>query len=183
MTLGRRTLLALLVIVLFCSGWSIAHQEVGIDLKQDAVRWERAPAIVKVDRQEITKARRSPEVAGARWSTAEYWANSAALPPLPDQTKIVELSQESREDVRQTVVKLESRLSPVELSTFYTSALVADWILYRDTLSADLGWNGVFLQAGPNERSLGIFAVVSDLHTAGSGKIQTIISILLAEEV
>ena len=118
---------------------------------------------------------------GGSDTTSSYRAVSPSLPSLPAGSKVIDVEQEEGNGLREIVVKLETGLTPIELSTFYTDELVEDWIIYRDTLTEGTGWNGVFLQYGDTERRLGVFGVVKSRGIGATGGTATAVSMLLVE--
>lgn len=105
------------------------------------------------------------------------------LPPVPPGGEIVGLDIQTGDGLRETVVKLESYLSPLQLATFYTDALVDDWIIYRDDLSGNAGWSGVFMQIGDIERRMGVFTAAQRWSDLKEAPVATSISIILVEEI
>lgn len=114
-------------------------------------------------------------------AVSSYRAASSSLPSLPVGSKVIAVEQDENNGLRETVIKLETVLTPIELSTFYTGELVEDWMIYRDTLTEGTGWNGVFLQYGDIERRLGVFGVVRSRGVGAGGGIVTVVSMLLVE--
>lgn len=118
---------------------------------------------------------------GGSGLASSYRAASSSLPSLPVGSQVIEVEQEDGNGLRETVVKLETGLAPIELSTFYTDELVDDWIIYRDTLTEGMGWNGVFLQYGEVERRLGVFTVVKSRGGSETEGVVTTVSMMLLE--
>ncbi len=114
-------------------------------------------------------------------AVSSYRAASSSLPSLPVGSKVIVVEQDEKNGLRETVIKLETVLTPIELSTFYTDELVGDWMIYRDTLTEGMGWNGVFLQYGEIERRLGVFGVVRSRGVGADRGIVTTVSMLLVE--
>ena len=131
------------------------------------------------DRGVLTQNR--PRSYGGSAMALSYRAGSSSLPSLPTGAKVLEVEQEESSGLRETIVKLETGLTPIELSTFYTDELVEDWIIYRDTLTEETGWSGVFLQYGDIERRLGVFGVVKSRGVGATGGTVTAVSMLLVE--
>lgn len=132
--------------------------------------------------------RRTPAWARLRTGSASsaassYHTISSALPSLPAESRVIRVEKEENNGLREIVVNIESGLTPIELSTFYTDELVRDWMIYRDTLTEGMGWNGVFLQYGGVERRLGVFSVVRPQGVDPAGKQVTVVSMLLVEAI
>ncbi len=100
--------------------------------------------------------------------------------PVPPQTKIISSDSSVTGELRESIAKLESELSPVDLQLFYTDLLLKDWIVLRDSLTEGVGWSGVFLQIDEPEKRLGIF---TNVKTIGSKHTESRISLYLVEEI
>ena len=101
----------------------------------------------------------------------------------PPKTIVIKHSSKVNGDIRESVLKLESELSPTELQIYYTDMLLKDWMIPRDDLTKGIGWSGVFEQIEPKERSMGIFAVVKSIGPISGPENPTIISIIRTEEL
>lgn len=120
---------------------------------------------------------------GSEEVSVEYRTASSQLPPAPPGSDVVEFDVQTENGLRETVVKLESDMLPVELASFYAEELIDDWLVYRDTLSGSIGWNGVFLQLGEVERRMGIFVTSRGWNDLRTQPVGTRISIIMVEEI
>ncbi len=146
----------------------------------------KGPATPRVDNKTKRKVeaakpggRSAKPVRGSK-QTAESSHEFIAIPP---QTRVLKRSRTIRDGRRESTLKLESSLSPTDLQVFYTDLLVKDWMISRDDLTEGIGWNGVFMQIDPEEKSMGIFAVVKKIGPASGAANPTTIAILKVEKL
>lgn len=100
----------------------------------------------------------------------------------PPQTRLISSASKDKGPLRESVLKLESLLSPTELQVYYTDLLLSDWMIARDDLTDGVGWSGVFMQLEPTEKTMGVFAVVKRIGPPSGPANPTSISILKTEE-
>lgn len=100
----------------------------------------------------------------------------------PPQSKVISSVFRGKGRVSESVLKLESLLTPTELQVYYTDLLVEDWMISRDDLTEGVGWSGVFMQIEPREKTIGVFAVVKKIGQPSGPLNPTAISIIKAEE-
>lgn len=131
-----------------------------IDTKVGQVKWERTLAS----------------------NTDQRSSGNEGFIKTPPRTRVINSVSKIKGPVRESVLKLESMLSPTELQVYYTDLLVKDWMISRDDLTEGVGWSGVFMQIEPTDRTIGVFAVVKRIGPPSGRANPTSISILKTEE-
>jgi len=115
-------------------------------------------------------------------SNFEYAGGKEVFIKTPPQSKVISSVFRGKGRVSESVLKLESLLTPTELQVYYTDLLVEDWMISRDDLTEGVGWSGVFMQIEPREKTIGVFAVVKKIGQPSGPSNPTAISIIKAEE-
>ena len=115
-------------------------------------------------------------------SNFKYAGGKEVFIKTPPQSKVISSVFRGKGRVSEFVLKLESLLTPTELQVYYTDLLVKDWMISRDDLTEGVGWSGVFMQIEPDEKTIGVFAVVKKIGQPSGPSNPTAISIIKAEE-